>query len=307
MNALDEALGLLPARIERAVSAVRARGITITEIRLRSGLALSVSTFEENLILDERGRVAPVKDALCATQSELSQVLNRLCEGSFYRHMETLKQGFLVTPLGLRAGVCGELLCDENGKLRVDTHAFSGINLRIPRAVRGAADALIEQYRKNGLQSTLIYAPPGGGKTTLLRDLGIRLSAGALGKPLRVAAVDERRELFAAMTAFRQEAGLLDVLSGYPKAAGIEIATRLFSPELILCDEIGGLDDPEALLSAQNSGALFCATAHAQSRAQLFDKPRIKRLISGGVFSLLCGIQKACAPRRGTVLEFDTP
>ena len=49
----------------------------------------------------------------------------------------------------------------------------------------------------------------------------------------------------------------LDVLVGYPRALGIEIATRSLNSELIVCDEIGEGKEAEAIVSAQNCGVPF--------------------------------------------------
>jgi stage III sporulation protein AA len=134
----------------------------------------------------------------------------------------------------------------------------------------------------------IIYSPPSEGKTTLLRFLTNSLSKGLYGLPkYRTALVDERREVYIQE---KMSGGLLDVLYGYKKADGIECATRTLNPEVIICDEIGGLEDTESILNAQNSGVPFIATTHAGSVNQLMNKPNIKTLVEGNIFSYLIGI-----------------
>ena len=106
----------------------------------------------------------------------------------------------------------------------------------------------------------------------------------------RVAVIDERGELFPKKSEFLTKAGLIDVLRGYEKAEGIECATRLFSPEVIICDELGEEDEAHKLLSNQHSGVFFVASAHANSVQDLYAKPRLKNLLEGGLFEILCRV-----------------
>ena len=85
---------------------------------------------------------------------------------------------------------------------------------------------------------------------------------------------------------------LIDVLHGYPRAKGIEIATRTLSPEVIFCDEIGSAEEARAILGAQNSGVPLIATAHADSREVLFRRPNIRLLYENGVFRYYIGLRR---------------
>lgn len=290
MDALREALGFLPRPIAEAVEKASLRE-TISEIRLRQDLPLSVTVSGENRLLDLRGRVCGVRSALRASERDIQSTVFSLCEGSIYRHAQTLQRGFLVTEHGVRAGFATRCLRDESGRARTALSDFVGVNLRIPRAVYGVADELLDFYRREGFSSTLVFSPPGEGKTTLLRDLALSLSVGRLKRPLRVAVIDERGELFPRQSDFAKGGGLLDLLTGHRKAEGIELATRLLSPQIIVCDELGGEDETEALLSAQHSGVLFVASVHAKTREELVRKPNVRALIQGGLFSVFCRLE----------------
>lgn len=131
----------------------------------------------------------------------------------------------------------------------------------------------------------LIYAPPGIGKTTLLRTIAIEASSGV--NALRTVVVDTREELGYTLDGERL---MIDILIGYPRQVGIEIAVRSLGAQLIICDEIGGPQDARAILSASNCGVPLVASAHASSVEELLHRPSLKLLHSAEVFGCYVGI-----------------
>ena len=85
---------------------------------------------------------------------------------------------------------------------------------------------------------------------------------------------------------------------GYPKGVGIEIATRCFSPQLIVCDEIGSESEAEAILSASNCGVPILASAHGDSVGALMRRAGLYALHRAQVFSYYVGLY-----RRGSRME----
>ena len=85
---------------------------------------------------------------------------------------------------------------------------------------REVAEELFEHGR---LQNTLVVAPPGGGKTSLLRDLIRTLSEGECGPGLRIGVTDPRGELGASAEGKCQlDLGCrTDLLHACPKEKGI--------------------------------------------------------------------------------------
>ena len=79
--------------------------------------------------------------------------------------------------------------------------------------------------------------PPSSGKTTFLRDIARSLSLGRFASGRRVAIVDERGELGGF-----DLGPCADILRGYPKETGLEVALRTLSPEVIVCDELSQRD-----------------------------------------------------------------
>ena len=131
----------------------------------------------------------------------------------------------------------------------------------------------------------LIYSPPGVGKTTALRALAATLGRGK--SPLNICVVDERCEF----DPENYTAHTVDILRGYKRREGIEIATRTLSPDLIMMDEIGA-DDGENILSVVRCGVPIIATAHGGSRDEILARPSLSGLISCGAFSVLVGIYR---------------
>lgn len=118
---------------------------------------------------------------------------------------------------------------------------ITSVNLRIAREIYGAADPLIRGYLADRLRGILLVGAPASGKTTLLRDLARQLADGAVGRYVKVCVVDESGEIGAASGGgIQNDLGVCsDLLSGYPKDRGLQIALRYLSPEVIICDEVG--------------------------------------------------------------------
>lgn len=139
----------------------------------------------------------------------------------------------------------------------------------------------------------LLYAKPGVGKTTVLRDLAEQLS----GPPwsLHTVVTDGREELFFGEASPRipgDERHALSVLPGWPKAAGMEAALRCMSPELLICDEIGG-EEADAILENGRGGLPLIAAAHGGSVHELYARPSLHRLLAAGIFRCCVGLSRS--------------
>ena len=295
MQGFEKAMEYLSPRIRAAAQTLFSNGISdnVCEIRLRRGLPLSFSTYNGCVFVGMGGKVCKISGAVRCLDEDISYTVNCLCAGSVYRYADSLKKGYIVTPDGLRAGICGEAVY-ENGSLSVVDN-YNGVNIRIPKRYPACADTLFRHITTHGLSSMLIYSPPGIGKTTLIRELAIRLS-----QSLRTAVVDEKGEILPADMC--GECGMCDILRGYSKPHGMEIAVRMMSPQVIICDEIGMSDDIPAILSVQNSGVPLIATAHSADMPSLMAKPNIKSLCEGGVFHSFVRLEKGGNGMK-TVLE----
>lgn len=278
----EQAAELLPPRLRRlAMEIPDERKARAEELRLRVLRPLTVLTPEGELsVPDDR-------DA-SVTPEDLERVIAGVTEYSRYASAEALRQGWLSVRGGFRLGVCGTAVMRDGAVSSIKE--FSSLALRIVHERIGLGDALAPRlFDGDGqFQSTLILSPPGGGKTTLLRDLIRCLSlGGAERRALRVAVIDERSEI-AAMYRGRAQTELgnhTDVLDGCPKALGIPMALRAMSPQVIAVDEITQAADITAMCAAANCGVGLLATIHAASVAELTRKPLWRELLAAEVFS----------------------
>ena len=178
----------------------------------------------------------------------------------------------------------------ENGEV-VGFRNLSAINLRIAREQRGAARELLEVVLQKGrVLPTLLVAPPGCGKTTMLRDLCRLLAL----RRLRVAVIDERAEIAGEPGHPFDLGAVTEVLSGLPKAQGMELALRTLSPQVMVVDELGSEEEVRAMLGVLNAGVPVVASCHAASFEQLVRRPQFQML------------RQARAVSRVVVLEQDS-
>lgn len=272
---------LLSALPYRLVDEIRGRwkGERIEEIRLRRDRRASLTLPSGNCMLDT------VLDG-----ATLDATLTGMCSGSLYAYSDTINQGYISLPCGIRVGVCGKASCE--GDRLIGVREVTSLAIRIPhgaRAVGAPIRRLLHEF--NYGRGILIYSPPGVGKTTLLRGVISRLASGEGGyTPIRTAVVDTRGELSFANGG---EGLCLDVLSGYPRALGIEIATRTLSAQVIVCDEIGDYAEAMALVSSHNCGVPLIASTHASSVDELLRRTGIMLLHEARVFGAYVGISRA--------------
>lgn len=290
-----EVAALLPFELRRRVDElperVKAQG---EELRLRAGRPLSV-------VYPDGER--PIAGTL-VTQESLRAVLEIASGASVHAVMEQLKNGFVPVAGGHRLGLCGTGVVRDG--VLANLRAVSSVSLRVAREVPGLAAAVVPQLMaKERLESTLLLSPPGGGKTTLLRDLIRAVSLGEGCPPMRVGVVDERSELAAMVDGVPTlDVGpRTDVMDGCPKALGLVVLLRGMNPQALAVDEITAPQDVEAILYAAGCGVTLLATAHAAGVGDLARRPFYRKILEEQLFSRFVVIKGTGEARSYSVFD----
>ena len=275
-------LGLLPQNLARAADTLdEGERLTCEELRLRAGQPFLARAKGRWVTLPRGGEPIQV------TAGDLDHLLARCTSYSVHTYAPQIAQGYVPLPGGCRLGVCGEGILGDRGEITA-FRRYSSANLRLARQVPHLAQPLRPCLTEEGqLQSVLVLSPPGGGKTTLLREL-VKLYS----EEGSVSLVDERGEVAACREGVPQYdvGSQTDVLTGCPKGPAMEAMVRAMGPQWIALDEITGTEDCGAMLLARGCGCGFLATAHGKEPEDLWRRPAYRRLVEEGVFSRLVRI-----------------
>ncbi len=244
----------------------------IGELRIRAAGVSSLRTESERIRLEGR-----------LSFYDTERVLEKMTGGSLYAFRDSIAEGYIPLACGVRVGIAG-LARYEHGTLVGISH-ISSLVFRIPTASSPFCRELVNAFRKCK-RGMLIYSPVYGGKTTAIRSLSAALSRGKDGKNVTV--IDERREFSA--EEYRECS--VDILSGYKKSLGMEIALRSLSPDVIMVDEVGGKEEALAMLPYMRAGIPIVATAHGASAEEVMKRENLAPFFCHGVFDTLVGLRR---------------
>ncbi len=277
-------LPLLPQQAAEALKKCPLEQVQEVRLRLRQPMEV-VMGGESRLFYAPNGRGMLL-------EKEVQSLLSAFCGKAVYAWEKELKEGFVTLPQGCRVGVSGRI-GGRDGLLS----PITGFCIRIGRSVKGCALPILPKLLKDGqLLSTLLFSPPGGGKTTLLRDI-IRLisqgEGGAVGQ--RVSLVDERYEISGAPVG---EEGYdlgprTDVLGGAPKGEGLLRMLSTMGPQVLAADELNFLEDTEGVLEARRRGVRVLCSAHGESLQGLTKRRGMETLWTERVFARFVLVEKA--------------
>lgn len=216
---------------------------------------------------------------------EILSCLQLLCENSIYSYQNEICNGFITVKGGHRVGISGSCVIENNKIINID-YIFS-LNFRIARQILGCSNKILKcilDMENNNIYNTLIISPPGSGKTTILRDLIRQISSGIKElkfKAINVGIVDERGELASLYKGLPQnEIGTkVDIIENVPKYKAMKMLIRSMAPKVIVADEIGCIEDIEAINYTVCSGIKGIFTAHGLTFEDIILNPVIKELI----------------------------
>lgn len=275
---MDEILRYFPNKIYQIFSNLLQENPQIAnelqEIRIRVDKPIILKLREKDLILQYN-----------ILQAEILQIVERLCENSIYAYKNQICEGFITIKGGHRVGLTGSCVI-ENGKI-TNIKYISSLNIRIAREVKNCSTRILREIidiENKTIYNSIIVAPPGRGKTTILRDIIRRLSDGIeeinfRGKTCGV--VDERGEIAAMYKGAPQnDVGIrTDIIENVSKNKGIHMLIRTMAPEIIACDEIGSKEDVEAIHYALYSGVKGIFTMHGKNVEDIKNNKHIYELI----------------------------
>lgn len=271
--ALSQILPLLPPPLQEEIRAHTKKTLLgrdrISEVRLRRGRVASLSVFCD-------GYLSNIPLSFVADDTAIKSTFSRAVGGSAYAYEREVMEGYLPIGNGVRLGITGRVTQKAGGMLHIT--AIDTLVFRLPCAMP-SAEALFRFYSES-LGGILLFAPPGGGKTSLLRAFAQKAA-----KKERVALIDTREEFDLPSPTL-----LLDHLCGYPKARGAEIAVRTLSPELLILDEVGA-EEAAALATLVSFGVRTVASVHGGDAERLLRTPALAPLFASGMFATLWDVR----------------
>lgn len=223
------------------------------------------------------------------TEKDIMQTLEKLCENSLYAYKKQIAEGYITVKGGHRVGITGTGVVEEEKIINIKY--ISSLNFRIAREVKGCSKNILKEIinqKDNTIYNTIIVAPPGKGKTTMLRDVVRNISNGIqelsfTGKNCGL--IDERGEIAACYRGIPQkDVGIrTDIIENVSKEKGIMMLIRSMAPEVIACDEIGSSQDVQAIEKAVISGVKGIFTMHGKSIDDVKNNKEINKLLEKNI------------------------
>ena len=260
----------------------------VYEIRVRIG---------KPIVVNFRGNYQPlthkegyVSNYVIADKDLVRYILDVATKQSLYAFNEQIKKCFITTDSGIRIGICGDVVINNDKVATIKN--ISSLNIRISHQVPNCASKIMKFVcLNNTVKNTLIISPPGAGKTTLIRDIANNLSDDKQINNILV--VDERYEIAGGMNNPNINMGMfVDVVSGSTKKFAFDECLKSMSPNVIITDELADEGDIRSVENAIKSGVKVIATAHAEGVNDLKFKKYFNNIILNKYFERIVVLSK---------------
>ena len=298
---LNEVIEYFPLSIKSVINSYLEKNNSlensIEEIRIRSNGNLSFKIGQDLITIFSN-----------ITKGEMQEIFENICEKSIYSYTKQIAEGFITIKGGNRVGITGSAVI-ENGRV-INLNYISSLNFRIARQIKDVSNSILKyviNIQNNFIFNTIIASPPGGGKTTILRDLVRKISNGMPEinfSPKICGIVDERGEIAAMYKGVPQNdiGENSDVINNVSKSIGINMLIRSMGPQIIVCDEIGTKEDIEAIEKATLSGVKGIFTVHASTIKEIKENQNLSKLIQNKLIQKIIVLDSI---NKGQVLEVE--
>ena len=244
----------------------------LSEIRFHSGAPITFTNKGINIVTQIK-----------TSKIDVEYIFTNLIDNNILLCEPVIKQGYIPLKYNLRAGICGDVFVVNNEISSI--RSVRDINIRIPLLNIIDCATVLDYIKENNFcSSILVISPPGCGKTTFLRSIAYHLSTPPNYR--RVAVIDTSRELDFPLS----NNSIADHFTGYPKALGIITATKYFSPQYIVCDEISTISEAKSICHSLNAGVPIIASAHGNDLKSVKLRKGIAYLLDKHVFNAVIEI-----------------
>ena len=258
----------------------------IQEIRIRKNQPIQICY--KGKMVDLKNDAGLYLKPLFATAETIDYIISVATKNSLYAFDEQIKNGYIITENGIRIGLCGTAVVSD-GKISL-IKKISSLNIRIGHNIVDCSSEIIHFIVSNQkVKNTLILSSPGEGKTTLLRDIILKLS-NKFNIP-NIMVIDEKFELSGEKQNFDLGKNV-DVMQGANKRFSFFEAIKVMNPNVIATDELVSDEDIEGVKFAIKSGVSVIATVHSKNLDELKTKQYFEKLISEKYFERFVVLSK---------------